>query len=155
CILKSDPRAVPGGAAHHPLQQKFSAAPPQPPALARWGCPPLRAHLTTITLDPHRNRPMLSCMDGEHAPRKMLRPAYWRARARAVRSEAERTIDPAMREAMMSTADRYDAVASENASRRAVELGSRGGKAKGASLSKERRTEIARIAAEIRWKSKR
>ncbi len=36
----------------------------------------------------------------------------------------------------------------------AAELGSRGGKARAASLSKTRRTEIAKRAATTRWKAK-
>jgi hypothetical protein len=36
----------------------------------------------------------------------------------------------------------------------AAELGSRGGKARAAALSKKRRAEIAKRAAETRWKAK-
>lgn len=59
-------------------------------------------------------------------------------------------IGAAIKVARIATGEEVEETASRSA---AAELGSKGGKARAASLSKRRRAEIAKNAAKKRWKS--
>jgi hypothetical protein len=60
-------------------------------------------------------------------------------------------IGAAVKVMRIATGEEEDAPVQRSA---AAELGSKGGKARAASLSKKQRAEIARKAAEKRWKTK-
>jgi hypothetical protein len=53
----------------------------------------------------------------------------------------------------IATGEETEELETDRAKSAAAELGSRGGKARAARLTKDRRSEIARKAAEKRWKS--
>jgi hypothetical protein len=53
----------------------------------------------------------------------------------------------------IATGEETEEIETDRAKSAAAELGSRGGKARAARLTKDRRSEIARKAAEKRWKS--
>ena len=55
--------------------------------------------------------------------------------------------------ARIATGEVEEAAADDGKNKAAVELGRRGGQARAAKLSKERRAEIAKKAAAARWKS--
>ena len=61
-------------------------------------------------------------------------------------------IGNAIKVAQIATGDVEDEVADDSKDKAAQELGRKGGKARAASLSAERRSEIAKKAAASRWK---
>ena len=75
-----------------------------------------------------------------------------RSRARGEKRPAD-VIGNAVKVMRIATGEETEEIETDRAKSAAAELGSRGGKARAARLTKDRRSEIARKAAEKRWKS--